>query len=146
MLARTKPTHISWLGQRRKKLQSEAETLKAQKKLFRKCKEEFQSKSNTVKNAALYVDFKDDKFVAPHESITPDMVADIAARNKEFLGLSFPKLELLRKWERDPEQASRESLNFERRLKELKDKHPNDPLEAVERLLQEMLKARQNKN
>jgi AbiV family abortive infection protein len=49
---------------------------------FKKLQTEFHAKSNAAKNASLYVDFEDDKFVAPVDRITADMLAETASRNE----------------------------------------------------------------
>jgi AbiV family abortive infection protein len=120
---------------------------------FSEMQKSFHLKANTAKNASLYVDFADGKFVAPNECITPEMVNETASRNEEFLALSFPKLEMLRKWATNPEPICEELVGFEKRIKELGDQYLDDPEKALKTLLQEMLerrlemeKTRQNKN
>jgi hypothetical protein len=53
---------------------------------FSDMQKRFHMKANSAKNAALYVDFVDGQFVAPNERITPQMVAEAATLNEEFLG------------------------------------------------------------
>jgi AbiV family abortive infection protein len=65
---------------------------------FSEMQSAFHLTANKAKNASLYVDFTTGKFVAPSESITPEMVAETAILSEESLALSFPKLEMLRKW------------------------------------------------
>ena len=40
------------------------------------------------------------------------MVADIADRNEMFLGLMFPKLRMLLRWERSPNDAQKAAAAF----------------------------------
>jgi AbiV len=103
----------------------------------------FHLKANTAKNEALYVDFKGEKFIAPDERITPEMVAEIAALNEQFLGLSYRNMELLQKLAADPESA--DAIYFEKRLEELRADFPNDPLNAFNTVMKEMLERKLQK-
>jgi len=80
--------------------------------------------------------------VSPSERITPEMVSEIAALNEEFLALSFPKLEMLRKWAINPVQIKEQLVRFEKRINELGDEYLDDPVKAIETLLQEMRERR----
>lgn len=102
----------------------------------------FHQTANRAKNDSLYVDFVNGKFVAPSESITPEMATQTANLNEEFLALSFPKLEMLRKWAANPEPIKAELSGFEKRLKELADQYSDDPRKTIDVLLQEMLARR----
>jgi AbiV family abortive infection protein len=107
-------------------------------KAFKDMQNEFHLRANKAKNGSLYVDFVDGQFVAPSEHITPEMVREIATLNEEFLALSFPKLEMLRKWAMHPETIKEEVAGFEKRINELGDEYLDDPAKAIETLLQEM--------
>ena len=72
---------------------------------FKRLQAEFHEKSNAAKNASLYVDFEGGKFVAPIERITKDMLNETATRNETFLGLTYPKLKMLLKWDGAPQEA-----------------------------------------
>lgn len=113
--------------------------------IFSQIQTEFHSKSNVAKNASLYVDFKDGKFVAPRECITPEMVAEIASLNERYLGLMYPKLKMLLKWEKAPDETYETLVQFEKRFNELKSDLPDDPLRAMETLMQEMFETEQVK-
>ena len=117
----------------------EAGDTEAAIKAFRELHEKFHRKANTAKNAALYVDFKDGKFVAPNERITPEMAAETASLNEEFLGISFRNVELLRKLEASPEIHSEWAALFEKMAEELKAKYPDNPGKVMELLLEEMV-------
>jgi AbiV family abortive infection protein len=85
---------------------------------FKKLQAEFHEKSNDAKNASLYVDFKDGKFIAPTERITKDMLDETAARNETFLRLMCPKLEmLLTRNALEMEQGARGGPSHNRRLR-----------------------------
>lgn len=109
---------------------------------FSEMQSAFHQTANKAKNDSLYVDFVDGKFVAPSESITSEMATKTAILNEEFLALSFPKLEMLRKWAVKPEPIKAELSGFEKRLNELADQYTDDPQEAIDILLQEMLTRR----
>jgi AbiV family abortive infection protein len=117
----------------------EAGDTEAAIKAFRELQEGFHRKANTAKNAALYVDFKDGKFVAPNERITPEMAAETASLNEEFLGISLRNVELLRKLETAPEIHSEWAARFEKMAEELKAKYPDNPGKVMELLLEEMV-------
>lgn len=107
--------------------------------VFSQIQAAFHSKSNAAKNASLYVDFRDKKFVAPSECTTPELVAEIASLNEKFLALTYPKLEILLKWDKTPEESQETTVQIEKRLKELRSELPDDPLKAFKTLIQEML-------
>jgi len=105
---------------------------------FRKQQATFHQQSNTLKNASLYVDFVDDKFLAPGDRITEDMVREIATRNHTFIELMRPKVQMLTLWVQEAD-ATREMLKyFRKRMEELKKKHPDEPQKAFDILLEEM--------
>jgi hypothetical protein len=101
--------------------------------------EKFHIKTNTAKNAALYVDFNDGKFVAPNERITPEMAAETASLNEEFLGIGFRNLELLGKVEGAPERHSEWAARFEKMAHELEAKYPDNPRKVMALLFEEMV-------
>ena len=109
-------------------------------KAFRELQEKFHLKANTAKNAALYVDFRDGKFVAPEEQITPEMATETASLNEKFLGISFRNLELLRNLNAAPERHSEWALRFEKMANELKAKYPDNPRKVMELVLEEMVR------
>jgi AbiV family abortive infection protein len=117
----------------------EAGDTEAAIKAFRELQQKFHLEANTAKNASLYVDFKDGRFVAPKERITREMAAETASLNERFLGIGFRNLELLRKVESDPERHSDWAARFEKMANELKAKYPDNPRKAVELLLEGMV-------
>jgi AbiV family abortive infection protein len=108
---------------------------------FKNVQADFHNKSNTAKNASLYVDFEDGRFVAPVDRITAEMLAETAGRNETFLGLMFPKLEMLQKWAKAPEDAQESIVAFVRLAEAMKTKSPKDAMGAFNRLIDEFLKA-----
>jgi AbiV family abortive infection protein len=108
---------------------------------FKKLQKEFHAKSNAAKNASLYVDFEDGKFVPPVDRITADMLAETAARNETFLGLMFPNLEMLLKWKRAPEDAQEVIVAFVGLAEAMKAEKADDAIAAFNKLLGEFLDA-----
>ena len=102
---------------------------------FKKLQAEFHEKSNDAKNAALYVDFEHGKFVAPIERITKEMVDETAARNETFLGLTFPYVKLLLKWQEAPEEHQDTIVAFVELAEATKAEKPNDAMAAIKKLI-----------
>ena len=69
---------------------------------FHDQKQDFHQKSNSRKNASLYVDFKNGKFLSPKDQITEKMVREISERNDEFIELIRPKVQMLSRWKQEP--------------------------------------------
>ena len=138
--ARKNRSNAYFLGlSEQEELALEAGDTEAAIKAFRELQQKFHLKANTAKNGALYVDFKDEKFVAPNERITPQMAAETALLNEEFLGIGFRNLELLRKVEGAPERHSEWAARFEKMANELKAKYPDNPRKVMDLLLEEMV-------
>ena len=121
------------------KIAWEAADAEAAIEAFRELQQRFHLKANTAKNAALYVDFNDGKFVAPDERITAEMATETASLNEKFLGIGFRNLELLRKVEGASERHSEWALRCEKMANELMAKYPDNPRKAFELLLEEMV-------
>jgi AbiV family abortive infection protein len=138
--ARKNRSNAYFLGlSEEEELALEAGDTEAAIKAFRELQQKFHLKANTAKNAALYVDFKDRKFVAPNERITPEMAAETALLNEEFLGIGFRNLEQLRKVEGAPERHSEWAARFEKMANELNAKYRDNPRKVMELLLEEMV-------
>lgn len=69
---------------------------KAAVEAFKKLQEQFHKDSNTAKNASIYVDFIDGRFVSPSERITEQLSLEIAAVNLYFLQLTAPKVRMVK--------------------------------------------------
>jgi len=109
---------------------------------FREIQDQFHLESNSKKNASLYVDIDDGTFVAPAEVITAEMAHQARELNERYLGLTLPKLEMAQNIEKDPDEYQRSSMQFEKRMHELKSEFPNDPVKALNIVMQEMLEER----
>jgi len=105
---------------------------------FREQRVTFHQQSNTLKNASLYVDFLDGKFLAPGDRITEHMVQQIATRNHTFIELMRPKVQMLTLWVQEPDPTREILKHFRKRSEELKEKHPEEPQKAFDILLEEM--------
>jgi AbiV family abortive infection protein len=112
---------------------------------FKKLQAEFHETSNDAKNASLYVDIENDKFVAPIERITQAMLDKTAARNETFLGLTYPYLKMLRKWERTPEEDQDRIVAFVELAKATKANKPTDAMAAFKKLIGDFLEAERAK-
>lgn len=105
---------------------------------FSKQQAQFHEESNTAKNASLYVDFEDDKFVSPTERITEQMVDDMSMINSGFLQLMRPKVEMLSRWQENPDKIAVITAGFEAKLQELRSKYRDDPVRAFSLFVKEV--------
>jgi AbiV family abortive infection protein len=106
---------------------------------FKRLQAKFHEESNEAKNASLYVDFNNGTFVAPSDRITEDMLADTAARNDEFLGLTYPKLQMLLRWDKAPEEVEESIVAFVKLAEAVKDEKPTNAMAAIDRLIDRFL-------
>lgn len=106
---------------------------------FKKTQAEFHEKSNEAKNASLYVDWMDGEFVAPNERITKEMLAEITERNAEFLGYAHHGLKTLKRFAASPEEMRGLLSEFSEKVEKLREAKPDNPTEAMERLLSSFL-------
>lgn len=116
---------------------------------FKKLQNEFHEQSNDAKNASLYVDWEDGKFVSPSEKITKEMVAQISERNETFLGYAQNSLNMMKRLDKDPEQLQDLVVDFIEKAKKLREEKPDNPMGAINDLvssfLEEGLKRAKNK-
>jgi AbiV family abortive infection protein len=116
---------------------------KGEGEAFDRAKRKFIKKSNRAKNAALYVDVRDGKVATtPRDSITAEMVAEIAKENERYLGLMQTDLKLLLKFGKEPPDPDfRKSLKqwierTRKRMKQLPDEY--DLRKATEDMVEEL--------
>jgi AbiV family abortive infection protein len=76
---------------------NEANDKKAAIKAFRNYQREIHGFLNDNKNASMYVDFKDGKFVAPDDVVSEELALQIAAVSYYFMSVTHPRLRLLRR-------------------------------------------------
>ena len=99
----------------------------------------FHENSNSLKNAALYVDF-DGAFRAPGEVITEEQLTEVLNRNGQFMSLAMDKAQLLIRWASNLDAAAAEIATMWSTLglAEL-DKEKPETFEAFKGRLDEML-------
>lgn len=102
---------------------------------FRQTQDEFHETSNRAKNASLYVDWVDGEFAAPSERITNEMLAEITARNAEFLGYAQNGLKMLRRLEKSPDEMKGLLTPFVEQAEKLREEKPDDLMATMETLL-----------
>lgn len=107
---------------------------------FKRFQDRFHQELNSAKNASLYVDFKEAKFSAPSEVVTEEVLKMFWGLNHYFLQVSFPYLSLLQKIENDNGPLQRVVKLFTERADEFTQKMLNEPDNAMDVLLKEMLK------
>jgi AbiV family abortive infection protein len=105
---------------------------------FKEQQAAFHQESNYRKNASLYVDIVDNRFLSPSDQITEDMVCEIGDRNNTFIELMRPKVEMLRLWEQIPDVTRELMKGFQGMMEELRDEYPDDPYKALGVFLAEM--------
>ena len=118
----------------------ESGDVQASLKAFNASQAAFHQQSNDAKNSALYVDFDGATFVSPAERISPEMVADIAKQNEEFLHLMGPKRDMLVKWNADPDAVIPMMKGFKETAERLRRDHKDDPAKAFGLLMEDLLK------
>ncbi len=106
---------------------------------FNEQKRDFHQKSNSRKNASLYVDYKNEKFLSPKDQITEKMVQEIAENNYKFIELIRPKVQMFAKWKQEPSVVKENIKVLQNLMEKLKEEHPDDPYMAVDDLCREML-------
>lgn len=107
---------------------------------FRRFQERFHQELNSAKNASLYVDFKEAKFSAPSEVVTEEVQKMFSGLNHYFLQVSLPYLRLLQKIANDNGPFQRVVKLFAERADDFTQKMRDDPDNAMDVLLKEMLK------
>lgn len=107
--------------------------------LFKNAQSAFHEKANTRKNASLYVDFENGRFVSPSERITEDMVHEIAEKNTDFLRRSEGDVRLLTKWAAEPKVAKEQLMYLSERLESLRELRPQEQMAALDALMNAML-------
>jgi AbiV family abortive infection protein len=94
---------------------------------------------NSNKNASLYVDYLDDKFVSPTERITEEVAVQFQRLNAVFLRHGASNLEVLSKMMNDPDAAAMQAKDFLGRLEKLKMIDAEELDEKFQQLLNEWL-------
>ena len=106
---------------------------------FNKQKIDFHQQSNSRKNASLYADFVNEKFLSPKEQISEEMVIEISKMNSEYISLIAFKVQMLSKWVKDLSKTKEYLQYFIKLKKESKIENPDDPFKAMEDTMEKML-------
>jgi len=106
---------------------------------FRERQADFHVYSNTAKNASLYVDFSEHRFISPNEAITEQMVEELASLNRQFLELAEPKVRMVARWLTDRDETRKTLTWLIGRAEELRSQPRTDPRQALSLLMSELL-------
>jgi len=103
---------------------------------FKEWQAKIHSYLNTHKNASLYVDFNDGKFLAPDDMITERMVDEIGITNQYFLAVTHPRLGAMRRMADETDAMKAITTWFVDRLKNM---NLGEHETAMDALFQEMV-------
>lgn len=120
------------------KVARESGDFAAARDAFKKQQREFHDTSNTAKNSALYVDYRDGKATSPREKISKEMADAAENRNRTYLGLMQPKVALVRKWANDPAEAQTHIHKFDEVMRRMMKQYPDHPDQALKSMLSHM--------
>lgn len=112
---------------------------------FTKTQAKFHQKSNAEKNTSLYVDFKNQQFFAPNQQITPRMLAKIRRLNERYLDLTAPKLPMLLRMQKMPDEYQKFFGLIKKRITTTQEKRFPNLQKAIGEILEEMRKFYPNK-
>jgi AbiV family abortive infection protein len=79
---------------------------------FRKIQKEIHDELNMAKNASMYVDFVDDRFVAPTDIVSEELALQTAALNYYFMSVTAPRLRAMRRLVDDQEFSQKWVAEF----------------------------------
>ena len=105
---------------------------------FRKFQKQFHLEVNTIKNAGLYVDFKDGQFTAPKDAIDETTAVVLMHMNADFLRRSDNFVRLLRRMASDPSSYAELVKCFSERAEGKRADSDFDPEQATTQLMEEM--------
>lgn len=105
---------------------------------FKKFQKQFHFEVNTIKNAGLYVDFKDGRFTAPKDAIDETTAVVFMHLNADFLRRSDNFVRLLRRMASDPRSYSELVKRFGELAEAKRAGKDFDPEQATAQLMEEM--------
>lgn len=108
-----------------------ANDYKAVLKAFRSSQREIHGYLNTAKNASMYVDFRDGKFIAPEDVVNEEFALLIAALSYYFMSVTQPLLRPLRRMLDDPNLHSELMAGFGEAMRKALDKGTIEEMEAT---------------
>jgi len=112
---------------------------------FKKLQVEFHEKSNSAKNASLYVDWKNGEFIAPCERISDEMLTEIIGRNEMFLGYAYNSLQMLKRLEKAPAEMQGMVVEFMETAEKMRAEKPDDVMGSMNELIRKLLDVERNK-
>lgn len=120
----------------------EANDPKAAGAAFRQTQQEIHGHLNRAKNASMYVDLIDRKFISPDDVVSEQDAIAMAALSYYFMSVTSPRLRLLRRMVEEPDLHAELMAGFgEAMLKGLADKGTmKDMAAAINHYIQEMVK------
>lgn len=99
---------------------------------FAKTQLDFHDESMRLRNAALYVDFRDGTFVAPQDIVPSATAAALEKFNMEHIHAKRGMVALLKRWLDNPAHGHDEITNFLTDFKEALEASPGDLFKAYE--------------
>lgn len=111
---------------------------KAASEAFKKFQDKFHAEVNTIKNAGLYVDFRDGQFTAPIDEVDESTATAFQSVNAYFLMHCDSFLRLLRRMVSEPDFYTELTTNFVERLEALRDIEELDPQQLLDALMEEL--------
>jgi AbiV family abortive infection protein len=118
----------------------EANDSKAARAAFKESQREIHAFLNTAKNASMYVDLKNGRFVAPNDVVDEEAASMIAGLAYYFMSITYPRLRPLRRMLDEPELHSELMAGFgEAMIKGLTEKGTMGAMdEAISSYVREM--------
>jgi AbiV family abortive infection protein len=111
---------------------------KAAREAFKKCQIKFHAEANTIKNAGLYVDLQDGKFIAPVDEVDEPTAIAFQNLNGFFLKHCDIILRLLHRIVSEPDAYAELMKSFTERLQALLTTQEPDPQQFMDGLMEEL--------
>lgn len=108
---------------------------------FKKTQDAFHQFSNSNKNAALYVDWTGAAFVAPGETITADLAAEIGGLNARFLQHAQLGMRMFARVQNSSDVLTPLLSDLVAKMEKLRAEKPEDLIDGADAALTEFLEA-----
>jgi AbiV family abortive infection protein len=118
---------------------------KAASEAFRKLQHKFHAEVNTIKNAGLYVDFQDGRFITPTDEIDEPTAIAFQHVNAYFLSNCDNFLRLLHRMVSEPNLYAELTKSFVQRAEALRAAGELDPQQIQDTLMEELRTSYANK-
>lgn len=86
---------------------------------FEKSQKEIHTFLNNAKNASMYVDFTDGRFVSPNDVVTKDLAEMIAGVGYYYMCVTYPRIRLLQRVSREPDVVREWTKDLEETMTKL---------------------------